>query len=370
MPLKKAIEKVVNATKDDGKEAAFNMKKLYESAWQLLEGDSSIAQIIPSLKVLGKKHYVKLAYALLRNVFLIELVKKPKIETTKFRVRWFDGLDDDPRGCSFKECMQIARELLVQLPEWLKVKKEHADTLLLSFDNSMLPYEAPIDYKARRTANGKLHELGNLVWYYDELALRTLKLRQFLTDAASSPDAEFFKRVLTDKIRVKTYLTDRVLTGDHKTNREKRWETHPESVHFAERRVCMAIEYCLITQVCRFDGFPKDVVSKLQEQNILPVELPIALCPITGDPLSYEAFHQALLHPEWGKSDFQVGHLNPLKLGDTSQAASGHCADNICWITADGNRIQGSLSLEDVRLLIARIAENYTTHGWWPKKPK
>ena len=34
-------------------------------------------------------------------VFLIELVKVPKIETTKFRMRWFGQLEGDPRYCSF-----------------------------------------------------------------------------------------------------------------------------------------------------------------------------------------------------------------------------------------------------------------------------
>ena len=68
----------------------------------------------------------------------------------------------------------------------------------------------------RITEQGRLHQYGNLVWFYDDLILRTLKLRKYLTSDVISPDAIFFRTVITDKIKVKTYLTDRVLTGDHK----------------------------------------------------------------------------------------------------------------------------------------------------------
>jgi hypothetical protein len=324
---------------------------------------------LSALKASLGEDYDKLAKTILRNVFLIELVKKPKIETTKFRVRWIDELSNDPRGCSFDECLHMAQGLIRELPGWLGKSPEHGLTLQLSFNCSLIPYEAPLDYQLRKAANGKLHTRGNLTWLFDPLVLRTLKLRAFLTNDKTSPDAPFFRTVLSDKIKVKTYLTDRVLTGEHKTNREKRWETHPESVHFADRRTCLAIEYALVTQICRFEGFPANAIKQLQSEKVLPPTLETALCPITGDKLSYEAFRKELLSPQHGKSEFQVGHLNPLKLGDANHAA-GHTADNTSWISADGNRIQGSLSLSDVRKLIARIASNYSKHGWWPAKER
>jgi hypothetical protein len=134
----------------------------------------------------------------------------------------------------------------------------------------------------------------------------------------------------------------------------------------------MAIEYALVTQICAFEGFPQTSLTQLQNANILPQNLPTALCPITGDRLSYEEFRNELLNPTHGKSAFQVGHLNPLKLGASDNIiglVAGHTADNISWISADGNRIQGSLSLDDVRKLIQRISLNYDKHGWWPKQP-
>ncbi|MCA2864960.1 MAG: hypothetical protein IM445_20005 [Microcystis sp. M015S1] len=357
--MKRAIENIVDTDKN------FSMNQLADAAWPLIEANSDVENAIIEIKRLLGRNYRKLAYSILRNAFLIELVKIPKIETTKFRVRWFNQLVGDPRYCSFDECFLIAKDLLNMLPEWLNTPN-HLECMELSFSNGMIPYETPLDYVTRFTQQNRLHQRGNLSWFYDELVLRTLKLRKYLTNEETSPDREFFRTVLNDKIKVKTYLTDRVLTGDHKTNREKRWETHPNSVHYAERRVCMAIEYALVTQICAFDQFPVASLRQLQDASILPANLPTALCPITGDALSYAAFRNELLNPTHGKSDFQVGHLNPLKLGNEGEAA-GHTSDNISWISADGNRIQGSLSLEHVRILIQRISDNYDRHQWWPQ---
>ena len=85
-------------------------------------------------------------------------------------------------------------------------------------------------------------------------------------------------------------------------------------------------------------------------------------CPVTLNALSYAEFREALTNPDWGRSDFQVGHLNPLKAG-IGVAGTGHCADNIAWISSDGNRIQGHLSLDETRQLIVQIAQNYRNQG-------
>lgn len=358
--LKQAFEDVVE------RDADFSMAQLREVVWPQLEAVPRVGAVVNQLnEKLNQRGYRKLSQAILRAAFLIELVKVPKIETTKFRVRWCEQLQNDPRGCSFEECLDIAGDLMETLPAWL-VDEHNLECLLLAFEASILPYEVPIDYEQRLTANGRIHQRTNIGWYCDELVLRTLKLRKYLTEPGVSPDADFFSRVLNDKIKVKTYLTDRVLTGAHKTNREKRWEAHPESVHFAMRRTCLAIEYALVTQICAFEGFPQNFAKQLRDNGIIPAELPTALCPITGDAMSYDEFRNELLNPTHGRSDFQVGHLNPLKLGDAN-GNTGHTAENISWISADGNRIQGSLSLGDVRELLQRIGENYGKHKWWSK---
>ena len=344
----------------------FRMALLTDRVWPLVEAHGEIAPVVPALRERLNDHYGDLAKAILRHVFLIELAKVPKIETTKVRTRWFEGLDGDQRQCDFAGCVDIAADLLARLAdEWLDVE-ENNELLRLCFDHSLLPYEAPLDYQDRPAddAGGRIHQRGNLVWTSTPTMLRTLKLRKYLTDPTTSPDAPFFRKVLEDKIRIKTYLTDRVLTGVHKTNREKRWEAHPTSVHFASRSTCMAIEYTLIQQLCGFEGFPEQSRQMLQAAGILPEELAVFRCPITMDSLSFQEFHDQLNNPTHGKSDFQVGHLNPLKLDEPGAVASGHSPENISWISADGNRIQGSLSLAEARSLLRRIAGNYETNGW------
>ena len=66
---------------------------------------------------------------------------------------------------------------------------------------------------------------------------------------------------------------------------------------------------------------------------------------------------ESVKSPEHGKSPYQVGHLNPLKAGSSPKFR--HAAANISWISDDGNRIQGHLSLDATKALIKRIAANY-----------
>jgi len=358
--MQQTLERIVESER-------FNINALYTSLWPLIEAEAAFTPHLTAIRTrLGTKEYRYLGEAIIRHVFLIEPVKGLGVTTTKYRVRWWPELADDPRFCAFPECVELAGTLLEQLAAGWLGKLEHFELTQLCYDYSVIPYEVPIDYIDRPAIGdptARIHRLGNLAWTFTDNMLRTVKLRKYLFDPATSPDAFFFKKVLDDKIKVKTYLTDRVLTGDNKTNREKRWEVHPSSVHFAFRRTAMEIEYVLITQLCAFAGFPKEFKEKLQQQGILPAELPTFRCPITQEPMSFAAFKQELLNPTHGKSDFQVGHLNPLKLDDPTDTASGHTAHNISWISAHGNRIQGPMSLANVRALLQQIAHNYQEQG-------
>jgi hypothetical protein len=73
--------------------------------------------------------------------------------------------------------------------------------------------------------------------------------------------------------------------------------------------------------------------------------------------LLFELLAQEVADPTHGKSAYQVGHLNPLKAGE--RAEFRHTRANISWITEDGNRIQGSLTLKETRELLLRISRNY-----------
>lgn len=308
-----------------------------------------------------KKTGARVFLGLIRWSFLIELVKTPKIETTKFEVRWAARLGkDDPRYATYDECLEICTTLATEAAKSLADADRRA--LMEAFVRcNMVPYELPIDYRKRETT-GRLHVHTNVEWLWDGVAKKTIELREFLLDRNLGTHRATFDAAYKGKIDVKTYLTDRVLTGAHKTNREKRWETHPGSVHYALRRDCLEIEYNLIQQLCHFDGFPREIMKQLRAKDLIK-NLPAPFrCPITLDPLSFQEFESEILNPVQGKSSFQVGHLNPLK-AINDDPHSGHTAKNISWVSANGNRIQGSLSLTETRAMILRIAESYDKYG-------
>ena len=120
----------------------------------------------------------------------------------------------------------------------------------------------------------------------------------------------------------------------------------------------MGIEFGLVNQLCYFKGFPSDLRQRIEDTGIASIQDDITRCPITMEPFSFAEFRSEVENPKHGKSNFQVGHLNPLK-AINDDPSSGHIAQNISWISSDGNRIQGHLSLEETRALIRRIHENY-----------
>jgi hypothetical protein len=200
----------------------FSMPSLLWHVESALRQDPALG---PDLRKIGglfpRARLVWLLGGIVRHVFLIELVKVPKIETTKVRVRWFGQLHGDPRECPFDECLLIARDLLHELAGGWLDEESHRQELRLFYNHPVLSYELPIDYQAANRT--RIHRRGNLGWAADPATARTLRLRACLTDPEAHGHAEFFQNAIDAKIKVKTYLTDRALTGPHKTNREKRW---------------------------------------------------------------------------------------------------------------------------------------------------
>lgn len=351
--IKVAFEKGVG-------EDRFRMPILFEAVTNALQGTKVLRQYEEISSILGKRVGAYVLRGIVRFAFLIELVKTPKIETTKFEARWSNRLDQtDPRYASYDECLEIFENTVATLKE--KIRDDDWCDLLRHFESwHLLAYEIPLDY-GERNITAPIHRLDNVVWTGDEPVKKAVKLRSFLLDRKMNPYTDLFA-LAYGKIKVKTYLTDRVLTGAYKTNREKRWETHPASVHFALRRTCLEIETTLINQLCHFKDFPIDLKRTLKDSETLTFSDELFRCPITMEPLSFTEFERELNDPTHGKANFQVGHPNPLKsLSDDPY--SGHNAHNISWISSEGNRIQGSLSLQDTRALIKRVYRNYERFG-------
>lgn len=337
----------------------FSLRAVAEHLARELPGEQPLELFEELRQKLSAKTASAALQGLLRSVFFIELVKE-NISSTKFALRWSASLSGDPRFASYDECLSLFDSLVRELRE---VIEQERGVPLLRFLRGplLLPYEVPLDYRERRLARS-MHVADNLGWVCDDLARRVVELRAFLLDPQRNPQAKAFAAAY-DKIRVKMYLTDRVLTGEYKTNREKRWETHPASVHFALRRQCWNIETTLIAQICHFEGFPPQLAQALEESQLIAFGERPFRCPITLEPLRFDEFARELTSPTHGKSNFQVGHLNPFKAvpaeDENGQIEGGHTARNVSWISSDGNRIQGALSLVQTRALLQRIADNY-----------
>lgn len=290
---------------------------------------------------------------LTRAAFLIEPVNDD-VTSTKYDVRWSKRLaGSDPRGASFDECLAIHESLSKELSELLPDESFRDELrLLLAWGRS--PHEFPTDYESKTTS--PIHTVNNLRLYRDPTHLRLLGIRRALLDSKLNPDGQLFDDIF-DKVRVKSYLTDRAQTGDFKTNREKRWEAHPKSPQFALRRDCFSVELELIDQLFRFQGFPPGIIRYLKNVGLLSETGKAARCPVTLDQLDFELLAQEAADPTHGKASYQVGHMNPLKAGESAEFR--HHRTNISWITADGNRIQGHLTLKETRKLLLRISANY-----------
>lgn len=345
-PIKAIFDKAVKAER-------FSEPRLFEQT-QLLREWEPVARLNTGLqKILAPAQVESFQRRMTRAVYFIELVKSD-VTSTKYDVRWAARFPaNDPRKASFEDCVAIHENLCRKINALLP-DLEFQNELKLVATWGLSPHEFPADYSSKDAV--PLHSARNLGLMRDPSHVRLLKVRQALLDPKLNPDFQLFSSIL-DKVRVKSYLTDRALTGDFKTNREKRWEAHPQSPQFALRRDCLAVELELIDQLVRHANFPRGTIRYLQSVGLLGDTSRVARCPVTLDPLDFELLAQEVADPTHGRSAYQVGHMNPLKAGESPEFR--HTPANISWITEDGNRIQGSLTLKETRELLLRISRNY-----------
>lgn len=331
-----------------------------------VEQHEPFASAIPIIEhFFNKREKDKLIEGIIRFAFLIQPVKY-EINTTLYTVRWDDysncffdfSFPNDPRSASFQECKEIAQYLLEQL-NILIFNEAIRNTIKKALQNPSYAHDLPIDYidDDNSRIGFRLHIATNIEWQLNQSIRNDFQLSLFLLQDTGSY-TQFFKQVRHKKIETKTYLTDRAQTGPHQTNREYRWEANPDSVQFALRRTCWNIEFTLLHQLLRFDGTPEEIWNKAVELNLVSNNSQLARCPVTMEPLSFARLKAEIDSPVHGHSEFQVGHLDPLKATSRYEHEAGHSPNNISWITRDGNRIQGSYSLEETRNLLRRIREN------------
>lgn len=202
----------------------FSLKSIFDHLSRIdasPEGAPEPLEVYASIrKSLGPQVGNYVLQGLLRSVFFIELVKLPKVETTKFAVRWSPLLShaDDPRYCSYADCLSLFETLCEELDQ--ACENEENVRLLRAFaGRHLLPYEVPLDYRERHVGTGgntaRIHTKENLGWIWDDLSRRVVGLRTFLLDVSANPATVPHAPVLAaayDKIKVKTYCSNWVVS--------------------------------------------------------------------------------------------------------------------------------------------------------------
>jgi len=283
----------------------------------------------------------------------------------------------DPRYATEQDCQQVEAELWAQIGEFhgapklsvaardaaervlgRKLRPGTATCILtreqLTFDglktavkittNQVGSAELPVEYR-KDLRRGGLHRPGNLGWIRTATDLVTLRDVLARNGVPNS---------LLAKVQVKAYATDKVTMPPHFSNRDYRWATWTDSIQFASRAECQAVELELLSQILEFQGAPQlSAADRVSVERHLGRSLSpnTRQCSITGQPMQYAAFVDAVVNPAAGKSPYHVGHLVPLTRGGRHERL------NVVWMSEQGNRIQGNDTLDEIVALIHAAAQ-------------
>jgi len=226
-----------------------------------------------------------------------------------------------------------------------KVKFEHLkralrETSVCGSDEIPIGFDTP-------PHDGGEFKVGNIVWLSPPISL--FDLREYFDDLGDGGQK------LLEKTQRKSHKTDRRLTGLYQTNREHRWEAHPQDPQAATRYECWQIEGKLLSQVFQFQGAP-EAPDRLRDYVKQTLDIDsfeeVFHCPISGQIMYYDEFMREVLEADHGRSGYQIGHLDPLAVQE-----GHHEKENVSWISERGNRIQGEDSLKDTVEIIFNMAE-------------
>lgn len=351
----------------DGKAPVFAFKPIM--VWvgsEINNWEAPLSQDLNFLKRnMSKRAFKYTLECLGRFAFCIELTNL-NITSTKMKTRWMEGRitqtrpgtfenfegvftpGEDERSASFDECFSIFYKCISLL-----VNSEQHRTLMEHFSdqkNRGTPYEAAFTY-----INSELdpvHSVNNIRLVNTADAEWLATARPIIQPVLKS-DLEGNRTKITEKIATKCYKTDRSQTGEVQTNRAKRWECLAADFQHATIEECWSVEKKLLNDLAHFQGFPDASRQQLIATGLF-IDQDVTLCPITFKPM---VFQNLLGGGGHGESKFQVGHMMPLKAGGR------HTGDNIEWISSDGNRIQGSLNIQETRQMLKDIFEGMKEQG-------
>ena len=303
--------------------------------------------------------------SIIRFSFLIELTNL-QVGSTKMKTRWLPGrilmaqTDSfepvqgtfepgvDSRASSFFDCLLVFVQVANTLCDRIEQDTSVGDALSELYRLRRIPYEFPFGYTA--PSSDPVHRAANVAWIFNADTTWLLRARSILKDATPN-DAPAIQKIVKAKLEVKVFKTDRALTGKDKTNRAKRWEVLAGDFQHATLAECWSVERKLTHDLVGFDAFPQYLRVQFVEKGLVQGDAAPTRCPVTRETLNFERLANAVMDPTHGVSQYQIGHLHPLK------RQGKHDGENVCWQSADGNRIQGDLSIEDTDELLDKISE-------------
>jgi hypothetical protein len=314
-------------------------------------------------EIAGKKTTLGIVASLLRFSFLIELTDL-NVGSTKMKSRWLPGLilmpqpnsfqpiqgtfqpGNDPRSASFVVCAEVLMILLESVANNLEEDPTLVARLNIFIRENRVPYEFPVSYVD--ASQVPLHRANNVFWCFNQDAEWLSHARTILKSAVGQELAAI-SQIGKTKLSVKVFKTDRALTGKDKTNRAKRWEVLYGDFQHASITECWSVERKLTEQLVMFDNFPPNILARFYQLRLVQNDVLNTRCPITLAPLDFVPFAAVIVAATHGRSDYQIGHMTPLKRGGK------HVGGNVSWQSADGNRIQGDLTLQETKDLLAVI---------------
>lgn len=366
---------VGNAFGGTGKPKSFSLTSIRNLVVNRLGAadDEPVVEALRELRgELNRDVFPNAVICLIRFSFLIELTNLT-VGSTKMKTRWLPGRilmpqsgsfepiqgvfepGNDPRSSTAKECLEVLRVSAELVKSWASSSGNAIEDLKKLFKYKRVPYEFLLTYQDASAAtvhaapNVRLAKLEDLEW--------NLNARSLLANHPEGEDATAIKEIGKTKINVKVFKTDRALTGKDKTNRARRWEVLCGDFQHATLEECWSAERKLTEGLVGFEDFPRAVKEQFERRGLVAADKKVTRCPVTLEPLRFPELRDAILNPTHGTSQYQVGHLHPLKKGGK------HCGDNVCWQSADGNRIQGDLSIEQTESMLDAITRRRAEIG-------
>ncbi len=328
------------------------------------EGTSEVELALRSARdVFSRREFSAIIADLIRFSFLIELTNL-KVGSTKMKTRWLSGKilmsqpgsfepvegnfepGNDPRSATFDECTQIFIDAINMVCDLVDQDPSVKSLLKDLVQLYRVPYEFPLSYWQHDQSSA--HQCSNIRWIVNEDLEWLLKARRILKNA-SGRNSDAIRKIENSKLNVKLFKTDRALTGKDKTNRARRWEVLSGDFQHAPLEDCWSAERKLTADLVSFTEFPSQLREEFVRQCLVEPDTPTTKCPVTFEPLKFHSLARAVLEATHGVSEYQIGHLRPLKRGGK------HDGTNICWQSADGNWIQGDLSVEETHQLLDQI---------------